>query len=163
MENPYTIGHYYFVPCVKTTYQQLVGKGEWVPVIGSLHEDAAFINFPAPHWHTDWRFASQKQYRRRVNNLFGVPVQQTTNDQQVLLVTEGPVLRRVLCKRAMPRFPREIAHWLPALEAAYAGHTLKNMVCPHRGLPLDGCERHGDIVVCPGHGLRWNIKTGKLS
>ena len=22
--------------------------------------------------------------------------------------------------------------------------------------------RDGDVVTCPGHGLRWNVKTGEL-
>lgn len=74
----------------------------------------------------------------------------------------GPVPRRMRCKRKMPHFPRDLVSWLPQLEAAYTGCTMKNMICPHRGLPLVDCEQKDGVVTCPGHGLRWNIATGKL-
>ncbi len=169
----YEIGHYYSVPCVKTTKEQYLGRGEWVPVIGPLHEDAEIIRFPYPHWHIDWRFVTQKQVDRVPNESpwsddrmwFGRPLHLRTSDKQRTLVESGssPVLRKMKCQRAMPSYPHDAAMsaWLPQLEAVYAQCTLKNMICPHRGLPLDGVEQHGDIVTCPGHGLRWNIQTGK--
>jgi nitrite reductase/ring-hydroxylating ferredoxin subunit len=35
--------------------------------------------------------------------------------------------------------------------------------CPHKGMPLhDAVRLNGDIVECPGHAIRWNLKTGKM-
>jgi hypothetical protein len=50
------------------------------------------------------------------------------------------------------------------LEEAFEHETLKCHTCPHKGMPLDGMPIDAEgRVVCPGHGLRWNLKTGKLS
>lgn len=76
----YIIGKYYEVSCVKTTTAQVVGRGEWAPIIGPLHEDAVIIDFPLLHWHVDWRFASARQIQRlkvySIDYLFAFPVQQ---------------------------------------------------------------------------------------
>ena len=169
----YEIGQYYKIPCVKTTPRQRIGRGEWMPVIGPLHEDAEIIDFPYPHWHVDWRFASQKQRDRIAYGPFGYDerrlyallIQHHTCDGQDLLVESAiPTPRRMKCKRRMPPYPMEVARltFLRKLEAAYAHCTLKNKICPHRGFPLAGVEQHGNVVTCPGHGLRWHLKTGTL-
>lgn len=170
----YEIGRFYMIPCVKTTHQQRIGRGEWVPVLGPLHEDADIIEFPYPHWHVDWRFASKKQVQRigrgplgfDERRLFAVPIQYRTNDGKILLVESGPepIMRHMQCKRQMPAYPLSTARsvWLRKLEEAYTHCRLKQKICPHRGIPLEGVEQHGDIVTCPGHGLRWNVITGAL-
>lgn len=35
-------------------------------------------------------------------------------------------------------------------------------VCNHRGGPLDKGKLEGNIVTCPLHGSRWDVKSGKL-
>ena len=35
-------------------------------------------------------------------------------------------------------------------------------VCNHRGGPLEKGKLVGSVVVCPWHGSRWDVKTGKL-
>ncbi|HEV2390393.1 MAG TPA: Rieske 2Fe-2S domain-containing protein [Nitrososphaerales archaeon] len=35
-------------------------------------------------------------------------------------------------------------------------------VCNHRGGPLDKGKLEGNVVTCPWHGSRWDVKTGKL-
>jgi hypothetical protein len=72
------------------------------------------------------------------------------------------VLRLRKCRREFPEYPRELASWLPALEKSCSGLTMQNMTCPHRGTPLESCSPDGDVVTCPAHGLRWNVKTGEL-
>jgi 3-phenylpropionate/trans-cinnamate dioxygenase ferredoxin component len=34
--------------------------------------------------------------------------------------------------------------------------------CNHMGGPLDKGTLEGDVVTCPLHGSRWDVKTGKL-
>jgi hypothetical protein len=179
----FEIGKRYSVPCVKTVKNHKwdrLWRGEWIPVIGPEHQDAEIIGFPWKHWHVDWRFASEGVFKRTVRQKFGFqdsgivfnyvlqrfPVQQE-NDGTKYETDEafhlGEVaVRRVTCKRAMPAYPYKLATWLPKLATACAGMRMKNMVCPHRGMPLKGCPLNGDVVTCPGHGLRWNVKTGEL-
>ncbi len=33
-------------------------------------------------------------------------------------------------------------------------------ICPHKGGPLGEGSIEGDVVVCPWHGWRFNVKTG---
>lgn len=35
-------------------------------------------------------------------------------------------------------------------------------VCTHDGGPLDQGELEGDIIECPRHGARFNVRTGKV-
>jgi nitrite reductase/ring-hydroxylating ferredoxin subunit len=35
--------------------------------------------------------------------------------------------------------------------------------CPHEGAALAEGELKGDFVVCPGHGYRFNLRTGNCS
>jgi hypothetical protein len=65
------------------------------------------------------------------------------------------------CKRVMPDFPaRPRAIWA-SLEKAYAGCVLKDgHICPHRGIDLRPFAKPDGTVICPGHGLRWDLNTG---
>jgi nitrite reductase/ring-hydroxylating ferredoxin subunit len=42
-----------------------------------------------------------------------------------------------------------------------AYYAIEN-TCPHRGGPLSEGEVEDDVVTCPWHGSRFNIKTGAL-
>jgi nitrite reductase/ring-hydroxylating ferredoxin subunit len=33
--------------------------------------------------------------------------------------------------------------------------------CPHQGGPLARGQLDGEVVTCPWHGWRWNVKTGR--
>ena len=81
-------------------------------------------------------------------------------------IGEAPLLRRRLCHRRMPADAWAPAPaWHSVLTRVYRDRVidLERPVCPHRGIPLDGlpCTRRG-VVTCPGHGLRWNLRTGKI-
>lgn len=155
----YEIGKMYSVPCVQTRAHSWLGSG-WQPVIGPMHEDSGAVNFPYDHWHIDVRFV-RKNTRWSPAFLLGVPIMK--NDRSGLaVVIAGPELRQKKCQRAMPIYPGKKAPWMKSLESEFAQVRMKNMVCPHRGLPLQGCQHDGDVVTCPGHGLRWNVKTGAL-
>lgn len=170
----YEIGKVYDVPCVYADNWINLYTG-WIPVIGPMHEDAEHVNFPYEHWHIDWRFFSKRmfdkvimpahvllpKYKTPEQYLYAWPVQQ--KDLNGRAIVARPVeQRRMTCKRTFPEFPRHAAKWIPELECAYAGSQMKNMRCPHRGIPLDGLSVMDDVVTCPAHGLRWNVKTGAL-
>lgn len=156
----YEIGKSYMVPCVLTTKENRIGRGKYVPVIGPKHEDAEFIGFPYQHWHVDWRFISKEILD--VSSAIGSSL--LAQIVHANYAGGDIVKRKMMCKREMPKYPTNLEKikWIPKLEQAYADCAMKKMVCPHRGLPLDGCETNNDVVTCPGHGLRWNIKTGLL-
>ena len=138
----------------------------WIPLIGTEHEDAEIIGFPHSHWHIDWRFATEGFYGRSLSwelTPHGTVFtrQSARNDPNF----HGDIRRkRMKCKRPMPEFPGEtLVKWLPKLEQLFENRTMTNMICPHRGMPLTGCPVKDGVVVCPGHGLAWNIENGRLA
>lgn len=158
------VGQFYQVPAVRVaTWHDFVG---WLPVIGPMHEDAEFVKFPWQHFHLDWRFVPTRMWNKIGNGLypghhFAWPVQCPDNNGKRVIL-EGPVPKRMKCKRDPGRFPVEkaINSWLKPLSEAFACAKLVNGVCPHRGIPVSAMHREGDILTCPGHGLQWNAITG---
>lgn len=169
------VGKVYNVPCMYTKCRgSFIPNDGWVPVLGPKHEDAEHLNFPDPHYHVDWRFIPAQQYRQ---TLSGRPSGSTLGT--VLTNTEGyypgtvetellrgtPVLKRRLCKRAMPIFPaRPNIDWARLERAqAFVCNKLKpGNICPHRGIDLTPFIEPDGTAICPGHGLRWDTKTGDM-
>lgn len=163
LESPRTVevGRYYQVPCVQ---MKKWGKA-YFPVIGPLHEDKEFLDFPWQHWHCDFRFISDRfadklcKGREKAYLLAQVVAADTT--------ALGPILKKKLCQRPMPDFPWSLLEWqrsLGKLEIAYAKHhiNVENPICPHRGLPLVAPPDKRGVTVCSGHGLSWDLHTGAL-
>lgn len=156
------VGHYYRVPCVRVT--EWWGAHGWLPIIGPKHEDAEIIRFDNEHFHLDWRFVSQRLFKRMSgvrgpSYVYSSPISCPDN-RGGRVVLEGPTLKRRLCKRDWPALPP--LPWRAALEEAFVGKRMKNGICPHRGIPLVNCPVVDDVVTCPTHGLRWNVTTGEL-
>lgn len=161
------MGHRYVVPCVLRT-------GVWFPVIGPAHEDGEYIGFKQLHWHYDFRFVARLDWEAWTEGVHD----QVNVLSRVLVVRDGEearVVRRVKrCLREMPLFCTQYVrtcgtvsnvHWMENLETAFADSKLKLdcMTCPHRGLPLKGLPvSPRGTVVCPGHGLAWNVNTGAM-
>lgn len=166
------VGKHYMVHCIRLSpgASSAEKKREpshwmsWTPVIGGEHEDFEFIRFGNNHWHHDWRFSSD------------VVVRDTTIDNPTVclpLVVIVPLYskvetswRRRRCLRNMPAYenPKSL-RWMGPLENAFGDHQLPPgcTTCPHRGLPLNGIPADQDgVVTCPGHGLSWNLATGRL-
>lgn len=148
-----------------------------LPVIGPLHEDREFINFPARHWHPDRRFISQAWFVDLIRggsshwavaltpypSTHSLTFSHFTPDEP--LVTDGG--RKIMtCRRLVGSFVKRDGKpplWLPKLEAAYKGERLRGMICPHRGISCVGVKPEADGgIVCPGHGLKWNPETGEM-
>lgn len=154
------IGRFYRVPTVRGRFFSKIT--DW-PVLGPMHEDKEFINFPQMHYHFDFRFFNRVEWEfivRMADPLtpFSYPLIARPDYLEL-----GPVTyRRRRYQRVMPGIPK--AKWLRRLEAAYANQVLKpGLVCPHRGASLRGLPVDAEgCVVCPLHGLKWNVTTGKL-
>lgn len=159
MSEPFQIGHYYSVLCAQSSHFYPNGSLRLVPLLGPLHEDAEIINFPERHWHVDWRFVSQKAWDHfsYLRSRLARPISENN-------VTGQLTRHRLKCKREMPIFPdKSRVLWLEKLEESFQNNCLKpGLICPHRGIPLAGCQVENSVVVCPGHGLAWNIESGKL-
>jgi hypothetical protein len=158
------LGKFYRVPAVLVSkWWEFHG---WLPVIGPKHEDAEFVNFPWEHFHIDWRFAPERVWRSHIDwptegSHFGSPIQ-CPDRRGERIILQGPELRRMKYKRAPGPFPVKRAKWLPAMQERFACAKLVNGACPHRGIPVSAMHRDGDVLTCPGHGLRWNAVTGEL-
>lgn len=152
------LGKFSIVPCVRAKYYNRIA--DW-PVIGPMHDDKEHLNFPYLHYHIDWRFVPAPLFKPLGFN-FSSPLM--TSDRLNVGGLPKPVMRRRKMQRLLQDFhvPHTSQGWR-ALEQAYSTCRLKpGLVCPHRGVPLDGGHREGDVVTCPAHGLRWNVKTGEL-
>jgi len=164
-ESP-VIGRTYLVPCVFDVVSE-----HWIPVRGPLHDDREIIGFAAKHWHRDTRFAVKQREidsdggnRAQIQMLRVVAEDKTTGEVRYLL-------RRCLSRDV--DFPMKTTssagnvHRNPFaadLETAFEGMRLKCMKCPHRGFDLSNMKPdHKGRVVCPGHGLQWNTRTGRLN
>ena len=161
-----TVGKFYMVPAVRVVDWHGC-KNEWIAVIGPKHEDAEIIGFKWQHFHIDWRFAPRRVFDRMASIMGGAYVHaypiQDPDGRGDKAILEGPVLRRLKCKRELSGpFPRAAARWIPALEEKFACARLVNGLCPHRGIPVSAMHRDGDVLTCPGHGLRWSATNGEL-
>lgn len=181
LATPPIVGRFYQVPCFLHHYEsRRAVRQTWVPIIGDLHEDSQIIGVAGQHWHYDWRFITQAQLRILwPMHAIGCDLESGCHQGRCMGLVQfvrgqSPTVReqRKKCRRRGPCFPVAYhdrhnnrlvtVNFLGALEANYAGCRLKGLVCPHRGLPLNGQPVRDGVVVCPGHGLAWNTETGEM-
>lgn len=172
MTEPAVIGKFYMVPCIFVS-----GKARYpawpalIPVLGPKHEDREHLNFPHEHYHIDWRFVPASMFDDCIGpSSRSVHGRVITNTHGGHVIQGAPVLKRRMCKREMPDFPARPAQgifsptrsWV-GLEQAHACARLKpGNICPHRGIDLTPFVKADGTVICPGHGLRWDTKSGEL-
>jgi hypothetical protein len=147
------------------------------PIFGPEHDDKELLDFEKRHYHFDFRFAG-----KRMINYWRCQYHKPYSDDQVaqfmmirVQLTEDRAghieVRKLRCVRRMPDFPLEVAHWLkpvlqnkllPVLEYAFRDKRTTCATCPHRGFKLDQLPQKNGVVVCPGHGLAWNMASGEM-
>lgn len=176
---PCVVGRMYLVPCMKVSRcaaAYFAPPDGWLPVLGPKHQDAEHLEFPWEHFHIDWRFIGDDEFAYACAP-HGVPHSTVlTNDQgQRGKLIGSPVLKARKCRRLMPEFPQveKVNFTRPGVSAqlwarleiaqAFTCNKLKTgNICPHRGIDLTPFAQPDGTAVCPGHGLRWNLKTGEL-
>jgi hypothetical protein len=179
LTEPPIVGQYYMVPTARELW--LNKMSDW-PILLPFHEDTEIIKFKWDHAHLDRRFMTPRQYAYAAGDraffstkriIDGMPMSRYASDHDLTRgrdpVRPRPrvVWRRRKCYRKMtPHVVRETnePNWLTELEAAYANCHLKpGMICPHRGAHLGSMpvDAEGN-VVCPMHGLKWNVATGEM-
>lgn len=161
----FEVGKFYEVPAIQVDrwHNGLCG---FVPIIGPEHDDTEIVGFSYQHYHVDWRFVTKRQFEYfdyRVgwpSIVYGAVVQRVSTHGAPIIVGE-PTIKRMKCKRELPPYPHHEAKWIGELAAKFACTKLINGTCPHRGIHVSQMIREGDILTCPGHGLRWNAITGE--
>lgn len=158
----------YTVPCVPVL-DTLRNHTRWVPVLLPSHADPE-LGAPYDHYHFDFRFCDERLLKfLRVSARGGHVLPAVPGWGHV--VQGSPRPRGCLCVRKHSRFPVVSGEHAGArfrrLEDQWSEHTLPSgcRTCPHKGMPLDAgkvCGSRGQSRVCPGHGLRWNLETGRL-
>lgn len=173
------VGKFYMVPCVRLLVEPMkqhpaANRDGWVPTIGPEHHDRETIGFTAMHTHIDVRFLSDAAVQRSrrwwaqgaeaAQSVLGFPVSTWSDGVGATPLPHERAMRRMKCRRPMPEFPAFSAvKWHRKLEAEHAGCKLKpGNICPRRGIDLTPFVKPDGTVVCPGHGLRWDTRTGDL-
>lgn len=153
------IGKSYLVPHVEMKEKSRYGI-VLVPVLLPYHEDKN-LGLAEYHYHYDLRFISERLFQNNYES------ENNKNRFQVLVLNEAIIKsqeiiwRKKKCLRDHLPFPKNNTV-TPVLESLYEGAIAVNKVCPHRGISLVGCHTKDGIMNCPGHGLQWCEKTGKL-
>lgn len=171
---PPVVGQFYLVPTVRDWWYDRMGI--W-PVLPPFHEDKEIIGYPYDHIHVDHRFLTTRQqiFAARVKSTVAdavdrTPISRYDSDAKrgLTLARPRPEIewRRRPCTHAgkAAHLARTESSWFSKLESAYAACTLKpGLICPHRGAHLGSMpvDAEGN-VVCPMHGLKWNVATGEM-
>jgi hypothetical protein len=157
---PLVEGRFYLVPIVRAAWYGW--HADW-PVMGPLHEDREFLNFPYDHYHLDPRFLPPGF--RKLYRVFTHPLHADAR-----FTGAGPLpapeLRRRKCVRSFVPFspPWEAAALWQTLRKAFAGRQCARgkggWVCPHRKASLGAIAPEGGVITCPLHGLRIDAASG---
>lgn len=168
------VGRSYLVPVVTSPKEVMSDpRNGTVPVFGPLHADPDLVDWGNDwrHLHIDWRFVSPRVFqiaRERLedqsrNGFYSIVVWEDISKRDGLDV----FMARRKCHRQWEEcgsFPAVQATKWVNFEQRFARARLdpQTMLCPHRGMCLRGLPVDDDVVTCPGHGLRWNVKTGQM-
>lgn len=163
------IGKYYKVPCPHIP-QSYCGS-TWVPVLGPKHSDLE-INFTQQHFHIDWRFATERLiFGRQFPHAQVITCNGEVGNFAMEIYGE-PVLKRRKCRRGMPDFPsietcakqraRNFFVQFENAKIAECAKLIDGHTCPHKGIDLRPFEKPDGTAICPGHGLKFNMRTGEI-
>jgi hypothetical protein len=180
LKAPPVIGQKYLVPCVEI-FSGFSLKNEFVPVLGPAHNDPELGQL-LWHAHVDIRFMTDtelehftsvklEEMKNESNVNISIPVTTMTVKQPTVTEHEKLCIRQGLDLRGY----KTPLGWLVSRYISNA-ETNKIMedqqehkkmdltcrICPHRNFPLNSVPVYENVVICPGHGLQWCVKTGKL-
>ncbi|WP_423606161.1 hypothetical protein [Sphingomonas sp. MS122] len=179
LREPPVVGRFYMVPLVEQ-FPWGNKVHDW-PVLGPMHEDAEFFNFPRPHYHVDVRFIGARLSRWAVRQL---PWTRASGDLEYDLAMTAsamplnrtdmplpsgrPRLQKRRCFRtayASPigdELPGPVLAMCKKYGAPARAICLRDgrRLCPHRKVDLSQfpADENG-IVVCPIHGLPVQVES----
>lgn len=186
---PYVKGREYVVPVIRfgVTFKNVgvfdgrdhkggsltIGKWEGyegaLPVMMDTSVDEDYVGRALPeksrhHAHVLWEFMPEEHFRRFLNRWgteglrTNVPMFEEAWLPYVQQHIELMPCLRTTEELGLVDFSK--AYWIRQLRDTYACARLTDGRCPHRGTPVQAMIRDGDVLTCPGHGLRFNAKTG---
>lgn len=169
------VGLKYLVPCIrdyKSSRETIL-----LAVRGAKHSDPE-IGFSREHYHYDLRFFSDEEIREIASSnsalageAYSVFIHELA-EKLMHFVSQNTSARVVeavkRCYRKTPVFPSyddkgNCHSFVRRLEEIYKEEKMKCLTCPHKGFDLRGEPVRDGKVICPGHGLRWRVKGGRLS
>lgn len=177
--------NHYWVPCIpipdifSKSFSYLSLEDGWVPVLSAPHIDreTAFtidtegqqIESPhALHYHVDVRFikadlpigGSVGVSAKLFGSLLDVFDFETPNDEIDDLIEW---YRKKCYRVSIDDFENSLVPSMYETGVISEGLRLTDKkVCPHQKTCLRGIPQSNNTVVCPAHGLRWDILSGNL-
>ncbi|MGL5881441.1 MAG: Rieske (2Fe-2S) protein [Xenococcaceae cyanobacterium] len=176
---PPIVGKYYWVPCVKVTYDL---KTILVPIRGELHADPEINPSLEDHWHYDVRFLS----KNLIKFIYTYSHQDFSGIEDFYTKVFSPQFEsskykitncKRKCLRKDVRYPiyhppkpnNSFLHssirrieFRDRLYDLYSGQELQCGSCPHKGYSLASVAANSDgVKECPLHGLNFDCK-GKV-
>lgn len=164
VSNP-VIGEKYMVRCV--LYNSAFDKEIkiWIPVFSHKHSDKGYQE--ALHYHLDNRFTEEYfmlRMREVMENGEDEFAKQNKGYGEWSLAVRDDLVekeeyKKMIYLRHMSLPKDQLFH---KIIDQMKGKTMKDMICPHHGASLKSCPVVDGVVTCPQHGMKWNVKTGKL-
>lgn len=162
LREPPTVGSFYLVPVIEYKYMDI--QALW-PVLGPLHDDREFFNFPELHYHVDARFLSDRIVERLTRywqpTIAHVVGRAPLHRRGEPLPKGRPALRRRKCYRTGTEYEFGGAEPVQQLRAKFGDPAEPisrrdgRILCPHRKVDLSNFPVADDgTVTCPLHGLK---------
>lgn len=158
MTTPPIVGHRYRVPCLYL--------GMWVPVLTPGHADPELPGAAGPHYHLDHRFLAKDMLCALLTPR--TRWQGTVWERGLLTVLPA---RPGLRLRALPCLREQTVHFGGGIREVVEAllppaACLTEGRCPHRGVKrtamVEVVEAGARVLVCPGHGARFDADSGLL-
>lgn len=153
VNQPLVVGKFYLVLCISINVNcEGFKAGQKIPVIPNLHKDLE-IDVEVEHYHYDRRFIKNPPNLKSI-------IAFSIYDSQLEILLSDISWEQKKCYRNETWFPSLFSD---RLEKVYKSCQLENNVCPHRNTYLGNIapDANGE-VICPSHGLKWNVETGCL-
>lgn len=154
LTEPPVVGRLYLVPTIIGEWFGMDRR--WV-VMGELHDDRQFFDFPRKHYHLDRRFLA----------LSSEWVEAAETAPLCVMQGERIAWRIRKCRSRHQYFPAHL-ETVTAFQHAMVGTQCRRneagWICPHRGLSLGSVPANGrGIITCPMHGLMIGAATGVVA
>lgn len=176
------VGETYLVPTVPVVFKHPSRRVIRCAVIGPPHSDPEF-GVGGVHVHHDERFTPEevldllRQYNpdplavfvedlpygmREVRGLSDLPSDEEAVGWYRQVLEYLPMVCVREFRTSMPPVS-VMPDYFPRLAEAMGNARMKCLTCPHKGFPLAGVKPDdGGVVLCPAHGMRWNLATGEF-
>lgn len=156
-ENP-RIGDFFMVRTVRFSRNNSIFE---FPVVDRPHRDYAY-GLDKSHYHIDWRFMPEAEVNEHHSYQVSNYRYKLKNAEYFSPIMESEAVGEFFSPWRYKRDYQFPEGTFKLLEAAMKGTKMKKMKCPHHGTNLVSCRIVDDVVTCPQHGLKWNVKTGEL-